>query len=225
MSAATELAKAEADRVEAELGPDDPEPPTPDDDTPPETGEPDHGPKPVGEVEIRKAERQVEAHRKALAKILGDEAVAATCLLCTGLGHLPFTPEPETVFSVVAVDDGVELAISSPGDLPPFAVAPDRERCGTCDGWGQTLTGARPEAQPFWQCTACNGNGWVAKAIDYQPTGPVLVPQAGGRPLPPDDDGISPFPWGWGEVDRWGRANGEKFYGVAPWQIPATPQA
>lgn len=163
----------------------------------------------ISEADLKRAERAIEAHQRKIGGILGDDMVAHECLLCQGLGFVPAVPEPGS-FAVVVDDGGPVLQWSQPGEPPPFlSVAPDKERCPECDGYGETVTGSRSPHALTAPCGKCSGNGWVIKARDAQPfvlppsnTSTISAAPQPQTPQVPDD--------------AWGRPYGHPHYGIPP---------
>ncbi len=161
MSRVTELAEAEAARVEAELedetsAPDEPAPdvaptgdPGPDS---PDADEPAPA-EPVPEEEAEEAEsesptpeqlahfeRQVAKHEAALKRIMGDDFKwFVPCFQCEGVGHVPATPP---------------AAVHLEHD-------PATEPCPVCKGYGELVTGSLKEQYAARLCGNCGGGGFI----------------------------------------------------------------
>lgn len=168
---------------------------------------------PVGPDEIRKAERAIEAQRKKLAGILGEDYVAAQCVLCTGLGFMPELPPLGTEFTLVPGEDGAELEFRAPREEPPYEKAPDKDECPECAGYGMVLTGAKAEHGRVAPCSKCAGNGWVLVARDMPTPEPAYFPAL--PPTPSENAAAVGL-----ANDAWGRAAGHPHWGVPPASIP-----
>jgi hypothetical protein len=209
MSAATEIANAEADKVEAELGPDEELDPDGETDEEPE-------PEPEGESEasiqarIKKISDQVdredERHVKRYREIFGEEfdSTYKECPLCQLAGWaFPYDGNmPEEQRQVVA------LVIGEDGGTD-YKEAQFSQTCDACDGLGQVLSGAKTPHGQLVVCRKCTGNGWIEKL----PAPISLVPPAApspppGVPFAGPDPSLAP--------DQWGRQQGHPHYGIDP---------
>lgn len=212
MSRAAELAREEAERVEREEAETDATTETTEPEPAPVSEPEPQGPPTPGPDEIRKAERVIERARKQLADLFGREAVAETCLLCSGMGHVPAHPPLGSMATIVQGEQGLELAWSEPGGVPAdMPAAPDKQRCPDCDGYGVSLTGARAEAQMVYQCSRCNGQGFVPKPIDSPPAANGGYASPVSASVPPD--------YTLPATDAWGRPLGHQHYGTPPASI------
>lgn len=214
MSTIAEMARAEADETEAheaeaaEAGELDENETTV---APEVEDEPEAS---VGEAEIRKAEKAIEAQRRKLAGILGDGAVAHECLFCTGLGFVPELP-PLGALAQVVDEGGPALAWSAPGQPPADLLqAADKATCDACNGYGEQVTGSRNPHALTAPCGKCNGNGWMGVIPPSQgytippvTTGPGGIPPAPSAPLIPPD--------------AWDRPQGHPHYGIPPSMVGA----
>ena len=209
MSSIAEKARLEADEVEAaeaeaaEAGELDENETTTDDDADTEDA-------PLSEADLRKAERAIEAQQKKLAGILGEGMVAHECLVCQGLGFVPAVPDAGAFAVVVDADGAAALQWSQPGDPPPFLrVAPDKERCPECDGYGETVTGSRSPHALTAPCGKCSGNGWIIRARDAGL--PVLPPSNTSTVSAVANGSSQQVP-----ADAWDRPYGHPHYGIPP---------
>lgn len=202
--------------AEAETEQPDTEPETDDDEEGEEEAEAEPeaaGPPPIGPDEIRKAERAINAQRKRLGEILGADAVAHDCILCSGMGFLPGLPPIGTKLVVAEDETGIGVVAEEPLDAQGYRTAADKAVCDECDGLGQVVTGSKVPHAILAGCSKCAGNGWVTVARDagvnaYVPPAPALPT------LPPGMEPANMPP------DSWGRAWGHQHYGVPPAQIP-----
>jgi hypothetical protein len=178
--------------------------------------EPEPDPEPlaaIGEEAIKKAERARDAQRKRLAGILGDDYVAHECMFCSGLGYTPEPPPVGARLTVIQTDDGLAFEAEPPPSEIPLRQAPDKGRCGECDGYGEILTGSRAPHGMVAPCSKCNGNGWLTVIRPEPPTANVTMTHAAiGQPTP----GMIAA----GTPDAWGRPAGHQHWGVPPAQIP-----
>jgi hypothetical protein len=212
MASIVDMANEEADRVEAE-NPDEETPDFPDEPEPEPEPEPEAEPvEAIGPDEIRRAEKASEAQRRKLAAILGEAFVAHDCPLCAALGFLPELPAPGARFEFVTDGENAGFAILPPETPPELKHAPDKGICDECDGWGEVITGARNPNTAIWQCSKCNGNGYVT-VIREQPAYqlPPVTTSPGGLIPAPADVGLPP--------DAWGRPAGHPHYGLLPSQV------
>jgi hypothetical protein len=168
---------------------------------------------PIGEAEIRKAEKASEAQRRKLAGILGESYVAHECIFCAALGFTPELPPVGAVLTIVETEEGVGYTAEPPPPEIPLLEAPDKERCPECDGWGEVLSGSRNSHGMVTPCSKCQGNGWVMVPRTEPPA--AHVPDAGFYQAPPVPI-FSPS----GAPDAWGRPSGHQHYGRAPADIP-----
>jgi len=89
VSTVKELADAEAERVEGELGTENPEPEPADPEPEPEP-EPEQVAAGPTEADLRKFEAENARHERTLAKIVGaDFEHFEPCGVCGGVGHVP----------------------------------------------------------------------------------------------------------------------------------------
>lgn len=224
-SRAAQLAREEAERVDAEHPdvPDAPEtpqePPTPG--TAPEPPEQPDGPEqPVQEPQASLSPEQIEARMKAWERERDRHfrelekrddyryAASAVCPLCEGYGMiLPELPEPENTARRVAVS----MALGGDGE-PEYREAPDREQCPDCDGWGEVLTGSRRRENQTGQCFRCNGTGFISKQGEIKP---LFTPAPAPAPAQPFGNGTPAAP----PTDSWGRPIGHPHFGTPPAQV------
>lgn len=209
MSAATEIANAEADAVEAELGPDEELDPDGE-----QESEPEVEPEPEDEASILrrikdvndKVDREDERHVKRYREIFGDDfdATYKECPLCQ-LAGWAFPYEGQMLEDQRAAV-GVVL-----GDAPKleYKEAPFSQTCDMCDGLGNVLSGARTQHGELVVCRKCNGSGWIEK-VPALPT-PTLTAVPAPQPLPPVQVGDPNAVY-----DQWGRSTDHKHFGMDP---------
>jgi hypothetical protein len=215
MSHISEMVREEAERAEAEH-PDDPEPETPEGapEPEPEVDEPEvDAPQAVAplidDATIAKVERANTAHRLKIEGLIGAEAVAHECFICSGLGAIAALPDNGTRFVFVLGDSGPDWYVEAP-EVPPELNADERfQECATCGGYGQLVAPTKNENQRIQMCGTCNGNGYVAASVSTPPQQWLSPPQGGYG------TGTN------GATDAWGRSPGHEFYG----RDPATIQA
>lgn len=141
------MAKDEAERVEAEETGGEPAEPTGEAETAPEPDAEDVTDV-GGEIDTKALEGVLGRHEKALRKVLGEGFEdMQPCQTCEGFGFVPQGFEP----------------------VPELKASPMYERCGDCNGYGQVLTGAMPDASPLAPCTSCAGGGYITKPADAPP--------------------------------------------------------
>lgn len=209
MSRVTEMAEAEADQVEAELGPD-------------EELEPD-GEEEAEEEEVveRESEEDMQArlkkissqmdgedkrHEKRYREILGDDfGMYAPCPLCQLAGYA-FTWPPGTMGEEQRAAVAIVLGESGATEYQP---APWAEKCTACDGLGEVLSGALTQHGRLITCRACESRGWVEKREPVVPL--VSVPQLGAPQTPQPV-----YPISNDGPDRWDRPPGHPHYGIEP---------
>lgn len=156
MSNAAELAREEADRVEAEEAAAAADDATDDatDDAPEE---------PSSNVSTDKAlaaiAKEGDRHAAAVAKIMGDDfALVYPCPTCSE-GIAGFTFEaPNNHGGLLPVDEFLT--------------------CDKCDGYGQVYTGARDSATWHTTCRKCAGQGYVEVPLPVAQALPVAGPVA-----------------------------------------------
>lgn len=217
MSAATDLANEEADRVEAELGPDEelepegePEP----EEEPEAEAAPEVEPSSPAAVEqsFKELAASEKSHRTRVARIMGqDFGDVELCPLCA-----TFTAGFVLPYAALTADESLKTAVRRlNGDAPQaeLQAAKNAQRCPDCDGWGDVLTGAQIERGRIIPCLKCNGTGHVAKL--YVPEQPV----APAEPYPgAADPPVNPPPGG--NPDGYGRPAGHRHWGVDPATLP-----
>lgn len=151
------MAKDEAERVEAEQEPDtEPvEPQEPAEQAP--EPEPDDASDVTGSVDTKALERALSRHERDMRKVLGDgfDDMKA-CDTCQGFGFVPQEYEA------------------------PLPLVRDEQyaMCERCNGYGQVLTGAGPDANPLTTCTSCQGGGYITRPVEI-PTASYAQPVAG----------------------------------------------
>lgn len=127
---------------------------------------PDAGPT---EAELKLLEKEQRRHEKALQTIMGDSfSLFEPCEPCGGMGVVP----------------------AGQTGAPELLHDPERTTCARCNGYGLTLTGAKPPGVPEMPCTGCGGNGWITVAVVIQPTQPI----AGEITQPPQSAANGPMP-------------------------------
>lgn len=175
MSRASQLAKDEADAVEAEGAVEDEAT-----DEPTAPAEP--AAEPVAddgvslEASLKAFEDENTRHANKLAQIMGEDWEAMTnCENCNGVGFRP--------------DD-------------PYKRDPNLQTCEACDGYGILVTGSLNPEKAVQACMTCGGNGFVTK-LTPAPTPPAAAPvqmfdpytgqpvpsYAGGPVAPPSPNG------------------------------------
>lgn len=138
MASIVEMARAEADQVEAEeetLADED----TSEEEAEVETSPADDPPEAVAGVDPKELERESARHEKALRKIFGPVADGMdACGQCGGVGFVPpdFAP-------------AVEIQRS-----------PDTVTCDACKGIGIRLTGSLNPQYETEPCSVCTGTGY-----------------------------------------------------------------
>ena len=186
----------------AETG-DEPETPEPEPELEPEPDEPE----PVAPPGQTVTPEQMEKFYKGLATRtatlnrwieaeLGDNyRDLSACPLCADgiVGHIY---PPEWMEATTELQGRLLDVLRQPS-APDFQPAPNARRCGTCDGWGQVLSGSRVAGKERIVCPTCRGNGFqggeVAPAAPNAGNGTVEFP-------PPPSEG----PVATGDVDIWG---------------------
>ncbi len=216
MSEATELARAEADAVQAEEAAEDEE--TPDDETPETEPTPEPEPEPIDSVKLTKAlDREADRHEKAVQKIMGEDFdQLARCALCamSPAGYVfPFEALPPEAQD--AIREGVNQYVSGGGiDLERFQFAADMRECEVCQGEGLVRSGSKHEAHLLEVCNPCTGNGWKRVEAVLAPV--ATLPPAPVAPAAPND---APYRDAqgqpcWVQPDTAGRLYGDPNYGL-----------
>jgi hypothetical protein len=97
-------------------------------------------------------------------------------------------------------DDEVEAVESEDSHAIPAADDDDEPRrdphtltCGTCNGYGQTLTGSRVQAFSTRTCPDCQGMGYVELLREPEPEPQPAAPEAGPAPWPEPPPPASPY--------------------------------
>lgn len=189
------------------------QPETPDEETPeqpeqPETPETPEQPETTEQPETPQVTpEQMEKFYKGLATRtatldrwieaeLGDNyADLSACPLCSDgiVGHIY---PPEWIQPVSELQARLVDVLKQPS-TPDFQPAPNARRCGTCDGWGQVLSGSRIAGKERIVCPQCRGNGFQGGE------GSVATPQGDNGAVefpPPPGEG----PVATGDTDIWG---------------------
>lgn len=174
----------------------------------------------AAEVQIDVSERAIKArdktldkehkrHEGVLERAFGSQwADFSLCPLCEGPGFMmPLAPGtmPDAQFQAVTAFAGRVEPVE-------YQESSFHERCGECDGRGETISGAQPPLNPLKLCDACSGNGYVSKKPAL-PTLPTLTTQ-NGTEIPV----VAQIP-SYGSPaadDAWGRPAGHPHYGIAP---------
>lgn len=181
MSTVKELADAEAEAVEAELGPDNPdaEPEVEEE----EDAQPEPEPDEPSSLELvqemaKKIGAEAKRHENALAKLRPDDwDQHVMCPLCIGDGYLlPIPPgkQPDEIWEAIR-------ALSGRVDSGALKPAPFAELCEVCGGTGQVDTGASSNTMPTPACRECAGYGW----LDLDPPSLGHPPAPNAKKLPP----------------------------------------
>lgn len=175
MSRATELAKAEAEAVEAVEAQDEADADleaavaAEDADRAADDG-------PSIEASLKAFEKENERHLEALEAIMGDDFEAmVTCENCNGVGFRP---------------------------ADPYKRDPNLATCQACDGYGILVTGSLNPEKAVQACMTCGGNGFVTRPMSqaapaavaaapmFDPfTGQPLTNYAGGAIQSPSPNG------------------------------------
>lgn len=208
MSKVSELARAEAEAVEAEEAEAaEEEEPTPDEEP---TPEPEPEPEPeVQAVDDVKLEKAVTSYFTALSKVLGpDMGGLSNCEHCSNY-------------------------VPGLAPLEVLAQAPFTETCPLCQGKRMFKSGAADGDWYVVPCIRCNSKGYIDKSMEqpqpvasppayaYQPPAPQPVVSNGPTvPAPFQDVNGQPT---WAAPDLNGRPHGHEDYGKppAPVTVPA----
>lgn len=214
MSAAAELARAEADELEAAEA--DEQTPEPEPELEPESF-PEQPPA-ARVVTEQQAERITDQAAKAGARYLDAQVKRLEPL------DLPLVPCPLCVFPGIAIprsehevtSDVVANVLGLIGQSAPqeYQAATDYERCPACDGWGEVLTGAQKEISRTAPCNACGGKGFKGRLI-------VVAPPQGAPAQAFPGQGVDFIPLPQGVNDGWGRPAGHPHWGRNPAEIGA----
>lgn len=148
-------------------------------------------------------------HNRALGKLYGDEwPQHVRCALCDGIGFLH--PELASGLSNDQWAHVVGAAIAM--TQRPYIEDSNYERCEHCDGWGQTLSGARDPEHYTKLCDVCSGNGFIQRAPRLPSIQPVPAASNGQeQPTFTIPSYGSPA-----MDDQWGRPGGHPHYGIPP---------
>lgn len=175
-----------------------------------EPDQPAEQPQPaVGEAEVRKVQRANKTYRDRLEALLGAEAVAHDCPLCTSLGFLAELPPAGSRFTIAEHEGETVLLFEPPEQVVELETDPGKILCEVCKGHGQLRTPSLQPANRVVVCSRCSGLGYQERPLDYtmqqQQQPPVYLP-------PPIDPN---------QTDQWGRRPGEQYFGVDPQFVPA----
>lgn len=209
MSAATELANAEADQVEAELGPDEELEPDGEDEQEPEPEQPQESEASM-QARLKRISSQMDGedkrHEKRYREILGEDfGMYAPCPLCQIAGYA-FTYPPGTMSEEQRAAVSIVLGETGATEYKP---APWAEKCVICDGLGEVLSGSQTQNGRLIVCKSCNGAGWTEKREAPAPL--AAVPNLGlEQPVQPV------YPISADGPDRWDRPPGHPHYGIEP---------
>lgn len=228
MSSIVERANAEADAVEAELGPDVELEPDGEEAEEAEQEQEQQDAAP-SESDLRKigekVDREDTRHQGRLREILGsDFDMYKECPLCQVAGWvLPYPPgvvEPLQRAAIMA-------AIGDPA-TPELRPAPEATMCPVCEGYGETLTHSKNPLHMTKLCEPCGGKGWMnnlelttysnqrmerERTASLLANGPTLVPPVGGVKVEPYPDHAVPFIPAPGTPDQWNRPSGHPMWG------------
>lgn len=209
MSAATDLANAEADAVEAELGPDEDLEADGEEEQEEQEPEPQESEESL-QARLKKISGQMDGedkrHEKRYSEILGDDfAMYAPCPLCQLAGYA-FTYPPGTMPEEQRAAVAVVLGESGASE---YKSAPWSEKCQVCDGLGEVLSGSQTINGRLVVCKVCNGGGWTEKREAPQPLAAVPELQTPGAVQPV-------YPVSADGPDRWDRPPGHPHYGIEP---------
>ena len=199
-SRAVELAREEAERVEAE---DEQEKlsasaaaPEPEPEPEPEPDEPADEPpaEPEQAFDPKAFEREQRRHEREMRKVLGSAFAALDgCEQCGATGY-------------VARDYA-----------PPPPVLPDKELvvCAECNGYGLRLTPSLAQGKETVPCTTCNGNGWRdRKEVEATAAAHAYHEQPAALPAAPPP----PPAWNW-STHQYETADGQPVY-IPPPRAP-----
>lgn len=209
MSSIVEQANAEADAVEAELGPDE-ELEADGEDEQEQEPEPETEALSQKQIEamFKKLDSEADRHTKRVQELTGDSfADLLPCPRChPSIPGFCGPPPPEGLPAeqIAAVDISMGR-----GGAAEYQMAPWAEMCATCAGLGSVLSGALTEHGRLIVCKACNGAGWVDKRepVQQQPQETLTLVQQPNQPVyPVSNDG----------PDRWDRPPGHPHYGIEP---------
>jgi len=197
MSTIAEIAKNEADEVEAAEEEETPTEPT----EPPEP-EPEPEPEPpASQMTEQEAEREFKRLESAAQTYL-KKAMPITeklgmpvqaCPLCT----FPGLAIPRTANEVTSDVESAVMAMIGKGTAPEYLVSEQYHRCAACDGWGEVLTGAQKEISRTAMCNPCGGKGFILGPIQTPPlvtgNGVYTPPQYPTAPIGPEPPKPEPY--------------------------------
>src|SRR5207248_1800640 len=105
--------------------------------------EPQQGVDPVAmEKVLKKVDQSATTYRNRVGDLLGEAIHGFTlCPLCAD-GVMGFIPPLEDAEPSSELQARLLDVLRQPS-APDFQPAPNARRCGTCDGWGQVLSGSR----------------------------------------------------------------------------------
>lgn len=211
MATLKELADAEADAAEAELGTDDPDE-LDDEQEEHDEAEPVAAPAPVVdeaamEAVGKKLDSESTRHAKAVEKIMGpDFGDVHPCPMCWLPGYVPL-PTPGDALERRRAD--VMEYFDAAGR--PLKARAGAVACPDCDGWGVLSTPSHVQGQGELPCARCSAQGWVDET-SLQVSTPAYPP-ANGVPVP-GTEWQAPVPAA--VLDPWGRPPTAPNYGVDP---------
>jgi hypothetical protein len=237
MSKTTEMARAEADRAEAEAPDDEPTEPTeltePTEPAPP-PGEPttdeegeeadadEHGEQtePTSALALprdsltvsdelnEKREQQAKSQARNVERLADEYGQdVMPCPLCERVDIAPLI-----VSKMVEMPAEGWAALAQMGGVEPepeHAEAEGVVMCDRCNGWGELDYPTRNPHMARQTCPKCQGNGYTLEAQEQTTVVPIAPMPSFPTPAPP----VSGFAGG---NDSWGRPPGHPHYGLDP---------
>lgn len=144
----------------------------------------------------KKLERSATTWRNRVSEVLGEAANdLVPCELCNPI--IPGFHFPAELEQPRDDQHARLLEVLRTPSAPEFALASHVQQCGTCQGWGQVLSGSRVPGKERVTCPTCKGNGFQGQAT-LAPFSPVENGQAEVQ-FPADTQPLSQD-----DLDAWG---------------------
>jgi hypothetical protein len=232
MSKTTELARAEADRAEAEAPDDEPTEPT--EPTEPAPGEPqtdeegeeaeadEQGEQPetpsaaslppdafaIGEALGKKLDQADKSQARAVERIASEfEQDTVPCPICE---RVDIAPRLVAKIAGVPAEGWQQImALGGTEPEPEHAMAEGVAMCDRCNGYGELDYPTRNPHMTRQSCPKCTGNGYTLEAQEPQTVVPI-------QPMPSFPAPATGSVGYGGGNDQWGRPPGHPHYNLDP---------
>lgn len=190
MSAAAQLARDEADAIDAEEA--DAEESEPEPEAQPDQPEAQAAPEaPAFDPDAFEKAVLTESkrHRRVVEKLMDGQTIYP-CEHCGELGY----------------------ALVPPDDEPEIALLKGAIRCDECNGWGRLRTPSIAPGHETVECQRCSTKGYIVEQVQVPAPQPMQLP-----PFPGAAEQYMPLAGG--TPDGWGRPAGHPHWGIDPTMI------